>query len=212
MKRTKILKIFLVFAMTISLFHISNSTVDAARPSCLTFEQNTWRWSGSYNRWFLCRNRSYQRGWQFVNNHWYFLNPRFGDARHRSNLPSGAMLDGWLLSYGRWYFLNPSTGNSGHTNALPHGAMRTGWITHNSHTYFLNPSTGMADLPHGAMATRWVFHSTHGWRFLNPSSSSSSHTPGLPHGAMVANRTVRIDGQTCQFNANGTNTNGCRRQ
>jgi len=164
--------------------------------------------NGKY--YYFNDNGEMQTGWIKDNNKWYYLNPQ-GDMKQNS----------WLNDSGNWYYFGDS------------GKMLTSTsITLNGLVYYFN-SSGVCTNPsgdpvqqdgwvkvdgvyhyyeNGAAVTRWKKDGTK-WYYLDPDNGGAMWTGWLEEGgytyyldasgAMVANRTITIDGTEYTFDRSG---------
>lgn len=84
-------------------------------------------------------------GWQYIDKHWYYLNPT-----GTKNKPIGAMLDGWQYIDGQWYYLRTKA-EEGH----PHGSMVEGSVTDGEYDYYCREAGTDKNYPTGSMLMGW---------------------------------------------------------
>lgn len=84
-------------------------------------------------------------GWQYIDEHWYYLNPT-----GTKNKPIGAMLDGWQYIDGQWYYLRTKA-EEGH----PHGSMVEGVVTFGNYDYYCREKETDKSYPVGSMLIGW---------------------------------------------------------
>lgn len=84
-------------------------------------------------------------GWQYIDKHWYYLNPT-----GTKNKPIGAMLDGWQYIDGQWYYLRTKA-EEGH----PHGSMVEGVVTFGNYDYYCREKGTDKSYPVGSMLIGW---------------------------------------------------------
>ena len=155
--------------------------------------------SGDVAWYYGNEDGSIATGWQKINNRWYYFT---GD---------GVMVTGWEAINGTWYYFTGS------------GAMATGWQRINNTWYYFAGSGAMVTgwqkisgvwyyfAGSGAMACNeyrggywmngngsWTYPYLASWRQSNGRWWYGDNT-----GWYAANQTLRIDGTTYRFNANG---------
>jgi len=84
-------------------------------------------------------------GWQYIDKHWYYLNPT-----GTKNKPIGAMLDGWKYIDGQWYYLRTKADGE-----HPHGSMVEGSVTDGEYDYYCREAGTDKNYPTGSMLMGW---------------------------------------------------------
>lgn len=84
-------------------------------------------------------------GWQYIDKHWYYLNPT-----GTKNKPVGAMLDGWKYIDGQWYYLRTKADGE-----HPHGSMVEGSVTDGEYDYYCREAGTDKNYPTGSMLMGW---------------------------------------------------------
>jgi len=162
--------------------------------------------NGKY--YYFNNNGEMQTGWIKDNNKWYYMNPQ-GDMKQNS----------WLNDGGKWYYFVESgamaAGTSLTINGVvyrfaangvcenPNGDPQNGWVKIDGVYYYYNG---------GEAVTGWQKIAKK-WYYLDPDNGGAMWTGWLEDGgytyymdnsgAMVANRTITIDGTEYTFDASG---------
>lgn len=84
-------------------------------------------------------------GWQYIDKHWYYLNPT-----GTKNKPVGAMLDGWKYIDGQWYYLRTKADGE-----HPRGSMVEGSVTDGEYDYYCREAGTDKNYPTGSMLMGW---------------------------------------------------------